>query len=137
MRDTVTCTSQLTRFFTELDLEYIHDGSTRNLWVQSVIKELNDNVDEESSFPSSDICIIIESLLNSDFFEYNSEGDYDKAIIDVKKALKTSGLTIKTQKDGHPEVALLNGEFISTSIKDIATVKQILFSPSVFEIPKK
>jgi hypothetical protein len=33
--------SSLTRFFVDLDMEYVHDGSTRRHWVNDVLKELN------------------------------------------------------------------------------------------------
>jgi hypothetical protein len=33
--------SYLTRFFIEIDLDYTHDGSTRNFWVEEVLAELN------------------------------------------------------------------------------------------------
>ncbi len=33
--------SYLTRFFVDLDFDYVHDGSTRRHWVNDALKELN------------------------------------------------------------------------------------------------
>ncbi len=129
--------SHLNKFFFDLDLEYEHDGSTRVLWVESVLKTLNETVNEDDKFPSIDICKVIEYLIYSDHFLMDAKYDHSKAIEDVNKALKSSGLILQTEWDGQSKVKLLNGEFISTAIKDIGYVKHITFSPSVFKVPEK
>ncbi|WP_071514934.1 hypothetical protein [Francisella sp. TX07-6608] len=40
---TYRSSSKLTRFFQELDLPYTHDGSTRRLWVKSILEDINNN----------------------------------------------------------------------------------------------
>lgn len=40
---TYRSSSKLTMFFQELDLQYTHDGSTRRLWVKSILEDINNN----------------------------------------------------------------------------------------------
>lgn len=129
--------SQLTKFFFELDLEFVHDGSTRSVWVQSVLDELNNKANEDDKLPNRELCKVIESLVNPDYFLFDEKYNHNKAIEDVNKTLKSSGLVLKLKSDGQSIVAFLNGEFISTAVKEMEAVKQITFSPSVFKIPQK
>jgi hypothetical protein len=129
--------SQLTKFFFDLDLEYVHDGSTRSAWVQSTLEELNEKEDKEDKLPNRDVIRIIAFLINPDNFLFDDRLNHSKAVEDVNKAIKSSGLILKQKTDGQYIVALLNGEFISTSIKESEVVKTITFAPSVFKIPQK
>ena len=129
--------SQLTKFFIDLDFDYVHDGSTRATWVQSVLEELNNKSVTNEKFPSRELCKVIESLINPDYFLFDDKLNHEKAIEDVNKALKSSGLTLKIKSDGQSVIALLNGEFISTEVNELETIRQITFAPSVFKIPSK
>ena len=53
----------LTSFFSGIDLDYSHDGSTRKLWVVGVLEELNNIPSLESDFPSLELKRVIEYLL--------------------------------------------------------------------------
>jgi hypothetical protein len=126
--------SQLTKFFFDLDLEYAHDGSTRANWVLSVLETMNNKSDENTILPDKELCQVIEGIVDAKhFLNYNN----DNAIDDLNKALKSSGLLLKQNSDGVPKIAVLGGEFISTSIKQVDTIKQIIFTPTVFNIPNK
>jgi hypothetical protein len=129
--------SFLTKFFIDLDLDYVHDGSTRAVWVQDTLNDLNDKEESNSEIPNRDLCRVIESLVNPDHFLFDDNLEHEKAIIDVNKVLKSSGLTLKTQRNGQSIIALLNGEYISTEIKEVDAIRKITFAPSVFRIPKK
>lgn len=129
--------SQLTKFFIELDLDFVHDGSTRSGWVQSVLEELNNKNSPNDNTPNRDLCRVIESLVNPDFFILDGKLNHEKAIQDVNNVLKNSGIILNTKTSGHSVIALLNGEFISTDIKEVDVVKHITFSPTVFKIPSK
>lgn len=129
--------SQLTKFFFDLDLEYVHDGGTRSVWVQQTLEDLNQNDDNDDKFPSRDLMRVIAFLVDPDSFLFDEKFDHKKAIEDVNKSIKNSGLTLKQKADGQSIVALLSGEFISTSIKENEVVKTITFAPSVFKIPEK
>ncbi len=129
--------SQLTKFFIDLDLDFVHDGSTRHLWVQEILNKLNDQSSELDDLPNRDLIKAITSIVNPDFFLFNEKLDHRKAVEDVNKALKTSKLILKEKADGQFLLTSLTGEFISTEIREIDAIQQITFTPSVFKIPKK
>ena len=129
--------SQLTKFFIDIDLDFVHDGSTRHLWVQVVLNKLNDQSNEHENLPNRDLIKVITSLVNPDYFLFNEKLDHKKAVEDVNKSLKTSKLILKEKSDGQFLITTLTGEFISTEINEVDAIQQITFTPSVFKIPKK
>ncbi len=129
--------SLITKFFVDLDLDFIHDGSTRHLWVQSVLNKLNDQSKEDENLPNRDLIKVITSLVNPDYFLFDEKLDHTKAVVEVNKILKTSKLILKEKLDGQFLLATLKGEFISTEISEVDAFQQITFTPSVFKIPKK
>jgi hypothetical protein len=129
--------SFLTKFFIDLDLDYVHDGTTRAAWVQDTLNELNNKESSDSKTPSREICRVIESLVDPDCFLFDDDLEHEKAIKDVNKVLKSNGLILKVQTNGQSKISLLNGEYISTAIKEVDSVKRITFTPSIFKIPEK
>ena len=129
--------SQLTKFFIDIDLDFVHDGSTRHLWVQNVLNKLNDQSNEHENLPNRDLIKVITSLVNPDYFLFNEKLDHKKAVEGVNKSLKTSKLILKEKADGQFLLTTLTGEFISTEINEVDAIQQITFTPSVFKIPKK
>lgn len=129
--------SQLTKFFIDIDLDFVHDGSTRHLWVQEVLNKLNDQSNDHKNLPDRDIVKVITSLVNPDYFLFNEKLDHKKAVEDVNKALKSSQLILKEKADGQFLLTTVTGEYISTDLKEIDAIQQITFTPSVFKIPKK
>lgn len=127
----------LTKFFYDLDLEYSHDGSTRNSWVTTVLEELNTKTNDIEKLPTKEIRTVIKALVNPDNFLFDEKFNHEKAVADVNKALKSSALILKEQADGQSLIALLNGEYISTEVKEADAVRHIIFTPSVFKIPNK
>jgi hypothetical protein len=128
--------SYLTRFFVDLDLDYVHDGSTRRIWVREVLDELNRRQSPDN-MPSREVVKIIEYLLHPDHFLFNEKVDREKAIEAVTASLKTNELTISEQANGTIKVLPLNGEFVSTAYDETPTVRVITFKPSVFQVPDK
>jgi hypothetical protein len=129
--------SQLTKFFIDLDLDFVHDGSTRHTWVQDVLNKLNDQSSEHESLPNRDLIKVVTSLVNPDYFLFNEKLHHNKAVEDANRALKTSKLILKEKADGQFLLTTLTGKFISTEVNEIDAVQQITFTPSVFKIPKK
>ena len=127
----------LTKFFYDLDLEYSHDGSTRNSWVTSVLEELNNKITDIEKLPTKELRTVITALINPDNFLFDEKLNHEKAVIDVNKVIKNSGLILKVKVDGQYIIAFLNGEYISTEVKEADAVRHIIFTPSVFNIPKK
>ena len=129
--------SQLTKFFIDNDLDFVHDGSTRHSWVQGVLNKLNDQSDEHDNLPNKDLIKVIVSLVNPDYFLFDEKLDHKKAVEAVNKAIKSSKISLKEKADGQYLLTTLTGEFISTGVSEVEAIKQILFTPSVFKIPKK
>lgn len=131
--------SVLSNFFTELDLDYIHDGSTRAHWVFSVLTELNDKPSKSANMPSVEIVKVIEQLLHPDYFvfEQNPNLHFGKAKEAVMQILKINSLKLADQPTGLVKVVPLAGEFISTGYSEVPTERLITFRPSVFEVPNK
>jgi len=129
--------SYLTRFFVDLDFDYVHDGSTRRHWVNDALKELNAKQQLSPEMPPREIVTIIENLLHPDHFLFDENLDRDKSIEAVITCLKTYDLTIAEQPNGLVKVCPLHGEFISTEYKDVPVEKLVTFKPSVFQVPEK
>lgn len=86
--------SELTNFFVySCDLEYRHDGSTRDSWVIGVLTELNESYNSNTLLPSDKIILVITKLLTS-----VAELQPDKhleAVKDINNSLKYNGLEIR------------------------------------------
>jgi hypothetical protein len=129
--------SQLTKFFIDNDLDFVHDGSTRHLWVQDVLNKLNVESTENENLPNRDLIKVITALVNPDYFLFDEKLDHKKAVEDVNKALKSSKFILKEKSDGQYLMKKITREFISTEISEIEAIQQITFTPSVFKVPKK
>lgn len=129
--------SYLTRFFVDLDLDYVHDGSTRRVWVNDVLKELNERKALQENMPSSEMKKVIEYLLHPDHFLFNENVDREKSIQAVETCLKAYELTIAKQSNGVVKLCPAHGQFVSSSHEEVPTEQLISFKPSVFNVPKK
>jgi hypothetical protein len=128
--------SYLTRFFVDLDLDYVHDGSTRRVWVREVLDELNRRQSPEN-MPSPEMVKVIQYLLHPDHFLFDDKVDREKALEAVSSSLKTNDLMISVQANGTVRLLPANVEFVSTSFEEIPTERVITFKPSVFQVPAK
>lgn len=129
--------SSLTRFFIGMDLDYCHDGSTRNAWVSEVLKELNSKQPVAAGMPSREIINVIEHIVHPDYFLFDEKVDRSKAIDALKTSLKSSGLSIAELPNGHVKVCPLHGEFISTAYDVPPTERLLTFKPEIFKVPEK
>jgi hypothetical protein len=129
--------SRLTKFFIDLDLDYVHDGSTRRHWVCDVLKELNAKQPAATGLPSREIIKVIEYLLHPDAFLFNGTVDRERAKQAIKTCLNTSGLTIAELPNGLVKLCLLHGEFVSTDYHEMPAEKLVTFKPSIFQVPSK
>lgn len=127
--------SQLTNFFVNIDLDYIHDGSTRSSWVTSVLKELNSLSSQHENMPSNEIVQVIKHLLDPDHFLFNDSSDHKKSIDAVSQVLKVNKLGIKVHSNNQIQVLPINKEFVSSQTKGVPVEKTITFSPTVFKVP--
>ena len=85
--------SYLTRFFVDCDLDYRHDGSTRDSWVISVLSQVNAGPCQDQNLPSDDMQTVIEHLLNPEHFPVDVY-DHAAAIDDVNNALSKDDLRV-------------------------------------------
>ncbi len=121
--------SQLTKFFIDLDLDFVHDGSTRHFWVQEALNKLNEQSSAHLNLPNKDLIKVITSLVNPDYFLFNEKLDHKRAVEDANKALKTSKLILKEKADGQFSLTTLIEKFISTELQEIDATQQITFTP--------
>lgn len=129
--------SNLTRFFVNLDLDYVHDGSTRRHWVNDALKEINSQPSPTPSMPAPGMVKVIESLLHPENFLSNQNVDHEKAVEAAKKLLATYDLTVSQKPNGQVTLCPAHGEFVSTSHETPPAEKLITFKPSVFNVPNK
>mgnify|MGYP000642757991 CR=1 FL=1 len=129
--------SYLTRFFVDLDLDHVHDGSTRRLWVNDALKQINNQPSSVDSMPSPGMVKVVESLLHPENFLSNDKADHGKALEAVVKLLKTYDLTVTQKPNGQVTLSPAHGEFVSTSHEAPPVEKLITFKPSVFNVPSK
>lgn len=129
--------SKLTKFFFDLDLDYVHDGSTRALWVQEVLNSINEIEGDNQTLPNRELVKVITSIANPDYFLFDETLSHSKAIEDLNKVLKSSKLILKEKSDGQYSLSTLTGDYISTEIVEPDAIQKITFTPSVFKIPNK
>lgn len=129
--------SKLTRFFVGLDLDYVHDGSTRINWVNDTLTEINKREEISDVMPSREIVQVIESVVHPDNFLFDENVDHEKAIEAMQDSLKSSGLCMIVGSNQVPKLATLQGEFVSTSHEEPQTERLITFKPSVFKVPNE
>ncbi|KAA6232498.1 hypothetical protein FP507_04915 [Chlorobium phaeovibrioides] len=129
--------SNLTRFFIDLDLDYVHDGSTRRHWVNDALKELSVKKQPAPNMPSPEIVKVIEYLLHPDHFLFDEKVDREKALEAVYVCLKTYDLTVSSKPNRLVRLVPIHGEFVSTAHSEIPTEKLVTFKPSVFNVPSK
>ena len=83
--------SQLTRFFHNCDLEYVHDGITRNYWVEEVLDELNQGIASVPELPTDCITRVVQELMDPVDYE-RFELDREKALSDLNRVLARDGI---------------------------------------------
>lgn len=83
----------LTQFFIACDLDFQHDGSTRQPWVFDVVKQLNDFPSDNPSLPSPEIIRVIQQLADPVEFVRASK-DHVAALSDLNKVLHRDGLQV-------------------------------------------
>lgn len=89
----------LSRFFQNLGLDYTHDGGTRRYWVESVLEQLDEMGDADSQMPSQELMMVIESLLDDEYFTSdNPKADWDKAVDRLNEVLRRYDLQVQKQK---------------------------------------
>lgn len=82
---------QLTRFFRNCDLEYVHDGTTRSSWVESVLTELGAGITSIPQLPADSIIRVIRELMESEYFS-RANLDRGRALDDLNSVIARDGI---------------------------------------------
>lgn len=97
--------SKLSDFFSNCNLPYVHDGSTRVYWVRDKLNEVNENLSTDPQLPSDGLIRIIQELLEpTDFVE--TDQDRRAAFTDMNRSLVRDGLEVYF--DGRKKINLRN-----------------------------
>jgi len=105
--------SYLTDFFTNCDMEYRHDGSTRKAWVFDVLSKLNAGPASNPQLPPGGIIRVIQELMDAGDFQTHKL-DRDAALVDLNRNLSRDG--IQAYLDGASRCHLRNdGEHATTA----------------------
>lgn len=127
--------SFLTSFFEGLNMDYVHDGSTRYWWVRSVLEELNRQPSSDELI-SKEMIKVIEYLLDPNHF-IGTTFDRDKAVIQVNEIIGQYALEVKIDvKTKRAKLITALFEFASTASDEMKAERRISFVPSVFQIPE-
>ena len=89
--------NKLTDFFSNCNLPYAHNGSTRVYWVRNVLNELNEGLSTNIQLPTDGLIKVVQELLEpADFAE--SDPDRVGALKDINRSFEREGLEV--YKDG-------------------------------------
>jgi len=91
-------TSQLTSFFENLNLNYKHDGSRRELWVSGVLAELDVNSNEHDNSPSPELMAVIKALVDPDYY-CDRFSNLEKAKKELKTLLDNNNIVVPFDGD--------------------------------------
>lgn len=105
----------LTRFFEDCDLDFQHDGTTREAWVIGVLKKLNSGAASIPDLPPDNLILVLQELLDSEHFE--NEESRLAALADVNTVIKRDGLEVLIDPTGRAQVYQLEGVADSTSLQ--------------------
>jgi hypothetical protein len=108
--------SQLTRFFNNCDLDYIHGGTTRYCWVKRVLNELNSEATSIAQLPSDSIIRVIQELMDPD--EY-VDGNFNRknALSDLNKVLERDGIEAYFDVNNKCYIRTCNKKYSSSTSK--------------------
>jgi nucleoside 2-deoxyribosyltransferase len=132
--------SRLTGFFTGLDLDFIHNGETRNTWTRDVLIEISRKTGKVSIYSSAEDALfaVVLELMNPVSFEGHSKVDFEQALLLINKTLMPYDLEVVfDKKKSKCDLRSTGGKFISTAHRTPDKATKIMFSPRVFEVPEE
>lgn len=105
----------LTEFFTNCDMEFVHDGSTRKWWVLDVLEQLNIGLASNQQLPADGILRVIQELMDPTDFERESL-DKDAALIDLNMVLGRDGFQAYIDAAGRCHLRNLGNQSTSATL---------------------
>jgi hypothetical protein len=82
--------SYITRFFQECDTDYVHDGTTRNIWVSSTLVKILEEPQTSVNAPPDTFARVIRTLMDQ-ADQQNSDPGREKAMALLNVALAREG----------------------------------------------
>lgn len=89
----------ITAFFTNCDLPYKHDGTTRHRWAKDVLTELNLGLSRSPDLPADTIVRVISELFNPDDFD-RAQKSREEALSELNKVLARDSLEAYFDQQG-------------------------------------
>lgn len=90
----------ITRFFDELSMDYVHDGSTRHHWVSGVLEELLAQPHDGPFHPPEGFCRVIDHLMDQGD-PINEGPDRSNALAELNAVLGKEGFEAFYGEDRH------------------------------------
>lgn len=131
---------QLTSFFTDLNLDYYHDGSTRATWVEGVLTEINDAASPNSDTLAPQLIQVIEYLVHPDHFVWSKDIhiDHNSAISLLNEMLREYDMEVcLLGRKSLPQIVNLASVTPSSHEVYMESTRHIVFVPQIFKIPEK
>jgi hypothetical protein len=129
--------SYLTTFFTNINLSYVHDSTTRKWWVQGVLNELNDrSSNNPEDPPSNEILKVIDAVI--DPIEFPQEYfNFELSLEKLNTLLKPEGLHVSLDETtGKRSISFLQGAIFIDDGGTKHVKKVITICPEIFNIPE-
>jgi len=104
----------LTEFFTNCDMEFVHDGSTRKWWVLAVLERLNSGPVSNPQLPSDGLLRVIQELM--DAANFGPTLDRNAALSDLNVSLGRDGLQAYLDAAGRCYLRNLGTQATSASL---------------------
>lgn len=86
--------SYLTQFFIDCDTDYMHDGSTRSLWVYSRLVEILQEPHSDLRTPPDTFCRVIRALMDKSDTTNDDDENRTKALQHLNAALGREGFEV-------------------------------------------
>jgi hypothetical protein len=83
--------SHLTRFFEDCNTDYVHDGSTRNVWVHDRLVEILQEPHPDLRTPPDSFCRVIRVLMDNEDATDDDDASRTKALETLNAALAREG----------------------------------------------
>jgi len=92
--------SRLTRLFQEADTDYVHDGTTRAVWVSQVLEDTLSQPHQDAHTPPDQFLSVIRTLMDKQDSHSQDDSDRSKALAVLNNTLAREGYEAFYADDG-------------------------------------
>lgn len=111
---TYRSSTYLTEFFTNCDMDFVHDGSTRKWWVLEVLERLNSGPVSNPQLPADGLLRVIQELM--DAANFGATLDRNVALTDLNLSLGRDGFQAYLDAAGRCYLRNLGTQATSASL---------------------